>query len=52
MRWMLFAFLGSFVLLLAAAAGLAVHIRRERGRRRERGLETDKAEDSETEEVP
>ena len=52
MRWMLIAFLVSFVALLAAAAGLAIHIGRERGKRRERGLETGKAEDPETEEVP
>jgi len=53
MRWLLFAFIVSFVGLLVAAAGMALHIRRERGRRRKAGLRSGTAEEQpETEEVP
>ncbi len=45
MRWMVFAFLVSLAALLAAAAGLALHIRRDRGRRRERELEAGTVEE-------
>ena len=45
MRWLMLAFLISVVALLAAAGGMAYHIWRERGRRRELGLATGKVEE-------
>jgi len=52
MRWFMFAFLVSFVALLAASAGMALHILRKRGRRREMGLKAGTVEEPEIEEAP
>jgi hypothetical protein len=52
MRWLMVAFVVSVIALLAASAGMAHHIWRERGRRRELRLETGTVEEPETEEAP
>lgn len=51
MRWLMVAFLLSVVALVAAAAGMAYHIWRERSRRRRLGLAAGKVEETEIEEA-
>ena len=52
MRWLIVALFVSVIALVAASAGMALHIWRERGRQRELRWETGMAEEAETEEAP
>jgi hypothetical protein len=52
MRWLVVALLVSVIALLAASAGMALHIWREHGRQRELRWETGTVEEAETEEAP
>jgi len=52
MRWLILAFVVSLVALLAASGGVALHIRRDRAKRREPGFSAAAIEEPETEEAP